>query len=100
MIAVFTPYIQRLEENLTGYRGPEVVNVFNTSVTTLNLSRHELLAWVNCSLGSDLTRIEQLCSGAAYCQLMDILFPGEYKSPIDIVIQLSSIFRMHTLEES
>ena len=64
---------------MTGYRGPEVVNVFNTSVTTLNLSRHELLAWVNCCLGSDLTRIEQLCSGAAYCQLMDILFPGEIK---------------------
>ena len=63
---------------MTGYRGPEVVNVFNTSVTTLNLSRHELLSWVNCCLGSDLTRIEQLCSGAAYCQLMDILFPGKY----------------------
>ena len=51
--------------------------MFNTSVTTLNLSRHELLSWVNCCLGSDLTRIEQLCSGAAYCQLMDILFPGK-----------------------
>ena len=68
---------QRLEENLTGYRGPEVVNVFNTSVTTLNLSRHELLSWVNCCLDSDLTRIDQLCSGAAYCQLMDVLFPGK-----------------------
>ena len=50
--------------------------MFNTSVTTLNLSRHELLAWVNGSLTSQLTKIEHLCTGAAYCQLMDILFPG------------------------
>ena len=79
---------------MTGYRGPDVVNVFNTSVTTLNLSRHELLAWVNCCLGSDLTRIEQLCSGAAYCQLMDILFPGEiYKSPI-IYLQSSGCIHL------
>ena len=82
---------------MTGYRGPEVVNVFNTSVTTLNLSRHELLSWVNCCLDSDLTRIEQLCSGAAYCQLMDILFPGKCReiSSIDMVIQLQSSGCIH-----
>ena len=82
---------------MTGYRGPEVVNVFNTSVTTLNLSRHELLSWVNCCLDSDLTRIEQLCSGAAYCQLMDILFSGKCReiSSIDMVIQLQSSGCIH-----
>ena len=72
--------------------------MFNTSVTTLNLSRHELLSWVNCCLGSDLTRIEQLCSGAAYCQLMDILFPGKIKldkSPMDFVIQLQFLGCIH-----
>ena len=57
-------------------RRPLVINVFNTSVTTQNLSRHELLAWVNGSLTSQLTKIEHLCTGAAYCQLLDILFPG------------------------
>ena len=57
-------------------RRPAVINVFNTSVTTQNLSRHELLAWVNGSLTSQLTKIEHLCTGAAYCQLLDILFPG------------------------
>ena len=56
-------------------RRPAVINVFN-SVTTQNLSRHELLAWVNGSLTSQLTKIEHLCTGAAYCQLLDILFPG------------------------
>nr|XP_020663508.1 microtubule-associated protein RP/EB family member 1 isoform X1 [Pogona vitticeps] len=52
------------------------VNVYSTSVTSDNLSRHDMLAWINESLGLNLTKIEQLCSGAAYCQFMDMLFPG------------------------
>ena len=57
-------------------RRPAVINVFSTSVTTQNLSRHELLAWVNGSLNAQLTKIEHLCTGAAVCQLLDVLFPG------------------------
>ncbi|CAJ1078392.1 microtubule-associated protein RP/EB family member 3-like isoform X2 [Xyrichtys novacula] len=52
------------------------VNVYSTSMTIENLSRHDMLAWVNDSLQLTYTKIEQLCSGAAYCQFMDILFPG------------------------
>ncbi|KAG7465737.1 hypothetical protein MATL_G00156710 [Megalops atlanticus] len=52
------------------------VNVYSTSVTIDNLSRHDMLAWVNDSLQLSYTKIEQLCSGAAYCQFMDMLFPG------------------------
>uniref|UniRef100_A0A8C1IZ54 Microtubule-associated protein RP/EB family member 3 n=2 Tax=Cyprinus carpio TaxID=7962 RepID=A0A8C1IZ54_CYPCA len=52
------------------------VNVYSTSVTIENLSRHDMLAWVNDSLQLTYTKIEQLCSGAAYCQFMDMLFPG------------------------
>jgi len=52
------------------------VNVYSTSVTTDNLSRHDMLAWVNQSLDSRFTKIEEMCSGAAYCQFMDMLFPG------------------------
>ncbi|XP_006030544.1 microtubule-associated protein RP/EB family member 1 isoform X1 [Alligator sinensis] len=52
------------------------VNVYSTSVTSDNLSRHDMLAWINESLQLTLTKIEQLCSGAAYCQFMDMLFPG------------------------
>ncbi|XP_005990956.1 microtubule-associated protein RP/EB family member 3 isoform X2 [Latimeria chalumnae] len=52
------------------------VNVYSTSVTIENLSRHDMLAWVNDSLHLTYTKIEQLCSGAAYCQFMDMLFPG------------------------
>ncbi|XP_067866030.1 microtubule-associated protein RP/EB family member 1-like isoform X2 [Heterodontus francisci] len=52
------------------------VNVYLTSSTGDNLSRHDMLAWVNDSLQLNYTKIEQLCSGAAYCQFMDMLFPG------------------------
>ncbi|XP_026544909.1 microtubule-associated protein RP/EB family member 1 [Notechis scutatus] len=38
------------------------VNVYSTSVTSDNLSRHDMLAWINESLQLTLTKIEQLCS--------------------------------------
>ncbi|KAJ7333763.1 Microtubule-associated protein RP/EB member 3 [Desmophyllum pertusum] len=50
------------------------VNVHSTSCTTDNLSRHEMLQWINDSLELKYSKIEQLCSGAAYCQFMDMLF--------------------------
>ncbi|XP_042856684.1 microtubule-associated protein RP/EB family member 1-like [Penaeus japonicus] len=52
------------------------VNVFSTSATVENLSRHDMLAWVNDCLQSSFTKVEELCTGAAYCQFMDMLFPG------------------------
>ena len=54
------------------------VNVYSTSVTTDNLSRHDMLAWVNQSLDANFSKIEEMCTGAAYCQFMDMLFPGEF----------------------
>lgn len=39
------------------------MNVYSTSVTSDNLSRHDMLAWINESLQLTLTKIEQLCSG-------------------------------------
>ncbi|TKS76496.1 Microtubule-associated protein RP/EB family member 3 EB1 protein family member 3 [Collichthys lucidus] len=38
--------------------------------------RFEMLAWLNETLQTRFTKIEQVCTGAAYCQLMDCLFPG------------------------
>ena len=38
--------------------------------------RFELLSWVNSSLQSEFGKIEELGNGAAYCQFMDMLFPG------------------------
>ncbi|XP_053706250.1 microtubule-associated protein RP/EB family member 1-like [Synchiropus splendidus] len=50
------------------------VNVFSTSVTSDNLSRHDMLVWINDSLQLNLTKIEMLCTGSVYCQFMDMLF--------------------------
>lgn len=55
---------------------PICVNVYSTSATSDNLSRHEMLNWVNECLQSHYSKIEELCTGAAYCQFMDMLFPG------------------------
>lgn len=55
------------------------VNVYSTNVTTDNLSRHDMLAWVNDCLASNFTKIEELCTGAAYCQFMDMLFQGKLR---------------------
>lgn len=52
------------------------MNVYSTNVTTDNLSRHDMLSWVNDCLRSQFTKIEELCTGAAYCQYMDMLFSG------------------------
>ena len=77
------------------------VNVFNTSVTNENLSRlklwthtrheyhvqfyqrHEMVAWVNSNLQSQIGKIEEMGSGAGYCQLVDMLFPGKQLSIIN-----------------
>lgn len=52
------------------------VNVYNTSATSENLSRHDYISWINDTLQLSYNKIEELCSGAAYCQFMDMLFPG------------------------
>jgi len=54
----------------------QCVNVYATSATSENLSRHEMLNWVNDCLQSNYKKIEELCSGAAYSNFMDMLFPG------------------------
>lgn len=39
------------------------VNVFNTASSSDNISRHDMLAWVNNTLDCNYTKIEELCSG-------------------------------------
>ncbi len=43
---------------------------------TLELSRAELLAWVNNHTKLNLSKIEQLGMGAPYCMLLDLMYPG------------------------
>ncbi|XP_072537918.1 DNA (cytosine-5-)-methyltransferase 3 beta, duplicate a isoform X2 [Salminus brasiliensis] len=39
-------------------------------------NRNEVLSWLNNLLQTEFTQVEQICSGACFCQLMDWLFPG------------------------
>lgn len=52
------------------------MNAFSTNACKENLSRYDLLNWVNEMLEAKFTKVEDMCSGAAYCQFMDMLFPG------------------------
>jgi len=61
---------------VSSHQAYQCVNVYATSATSENLSRHEMLNWVNDCLESSYKKIEELCSGAAYCNFMDMLFPG------------------------
>uniref|UniRef100_A0A3Q3WGH9 Calponin-homology (CH) domain-containing protein n=1 Tax=Mola mola TaxID=94237 RepID=A0A3Q3WGH9_MOLML len=48
----------------------------NVAVNSGKKNCYELLAWLNETLQTGFTKLEQLWTGAAYCQLMDLLFPG------------------------
>lgn len=39
------------------------VNVYSTNVTSDNLSRHDMLLWVNDCLNAQFGKIEELCTG-------------------------------------
>lgn len=52
----------------------QCVNVHTTK--TQEHSAYYLLNWINDALQSDLKTIEDLSTGAAYAQLVEILFPG------------------------
>lgn len=39
--------------------------------------KSDLIAWVNSTLALDVKQIEQLGTGAAYCQIVDAMYPGK-----------------------
>ena len=82
-----------------------------TFVTMCINCRHDMLAWVNDCLQAQLAKIEELCTGAAYCQFMDMLFPGtsrplnglcqtQFKHAISISIELKWVSRLLSLSPS
>lgn len=40
------------------------------------VGRSEILAWINSTLHLNLSKVEEACSGAVQCQLMDAVHPG------------------------
>lgn len=47
-----------------------------THASSEKMSRHEMLRWINTTAQGEYTKIEDLCSGVAYCQIMEMLFPN------------------------
>eukprot|EP00802_Teleaulax_amphioxeia_P019455 Tamp_19689.p1 GENE.Tamp_19689~~Tamp_19689.p1 ORF type:complete len:296 (-),score=114.58 Tamp_19689:356-1150(-) len=41
------------------------------------VGKNELLSWLNELLQLNYTKVEQCANGAAYCQIMDAIYPGE-----------------------
>ncbi|CAF98467.1 unnamed protein product, partial [Tetraodon nigroviridis] len=70
------PYRKNTVRQERAYSWGMAVNVYSTSITQETMSRHDITAWVNDILCLNYTKVEQLSSGAAYCQFMDLLFPG------------------------
>ncbi|KAM7400498.1 hypothetical protein PAMA_004947 [Pampus argenteus] len=70
------PYRKNTVRGERAYSWGMAVNVYSTSITQETMSRHDITAWVNDIVCLNYTKVEQLSSGAAYCQFMDLLFPG------------------------
>jgi microtubule-associated protein, RP/EB family len=45
------------------------------------VGRLELLKWINSFLGFNYSKIEEVCSGVAFCLIMDALHPGMVALP-------------------
>lgn len=44
-----------------------------------DLSKLEILKWLNTTYKLNLTKIEQACTGAVYCQIIDSMYPNKVK---------------------
>ena len=49
----------------------------NKAESNFSFSRTELLKWINDNFNLNYEKIEQVCSGALFCQMMDSLYPGK-----------------------
>lgn len=48
-----------------------------SKIVETNISRQDLLKWLNEKFNLNYEKVEQVCTGAAFCLIMDNLFPGK-----------------------
>ena len=53
------------------------MTAINVKLTKNNMSRHDILHWINELVDGSHTKIEDLSSGVAYCKCMHLLFPNQ-----------------------
>ena len=54
-------------------------DVFGMMDNAYFIGKSEIIRWINEILKMNITRIEQACTGAIYCQLIDCIFPNKVK---------------------
>ena len=54
-------------------------DVFGMMDNAYFIGKTEIIKWINETLKMNITRVEQACTGAIYCQLIDCIFPNKVK---------------------
>lgn len=60
-------------------------NVYIAPTTPFTLSRLELVQWVNDLSQLNHSKVEDMCSGNAYCVIFQLMFPGMCVVLVDAV---------------
>jgi len=79
------------------------INVTSTSNNMDTLSRNELVGFINDTLVLNYKKVEQMCTGAAYCQMLHMLWPEKVplkKVKFDAKLEHAYIDNWKVLQEA
>ncbi|OON21843.1 hypothetical protein X801_02254, partial [Opisthorchis viverrini] len=76
----------------------QAVNVHSTSQMTDNLSRHEILQWINQCLDSNYGKIEELCTGTLVFKKVKFNTKLEHESINNFKV-LQALFKKHGVDK-